>query len=503
LKTAKNIFKTLFTFTLCFLILAGSLALETSQANNLQTNPNYILKIESQPSDLLLGFQQQELSQPNSNFIFNFPTQIQAQSELTAFNVMQDTRYIMDKDTELKTLIAKNSEKRFHSKLETGRLIFDTRQTTNSIQTIQVGNTFLKPFTNGLYYISKNQNQITIGSLQGSFTLGVYDSSGNLADTLLIHRYQEVSYDGFLNPDNLEIRSLSSVNFIDNFRFSKYLSIDSNVLQGELFKLTFKGKTIQANQSKSIQASLAPLNFNQNKENFLHVYPFYKKLEDAKQLIRSGNSESLTTTLVEARQIYNQTITDYPSSQTLFHETANKNLQLMSGLSPLSEYNTLKVFMADLFSSSLDSVTALKLSLSLLEDINYGYDNSKPDIAVRSEQVLRKVIQSGLPEIEVSNKINLIVVIDNILETYPQSFTQDLFMARELISQDILSQTNDQDLVNQFEARKISFFQELIDLAQQGIIDKEKAKRIGFTIIESLPEDLQAQYRQDINQIDQ
>ncbi len=486
------------------MFLIVSLLVESSFANTVQSEPDYIFKIESQPSDFTLTFKDSEPAQPSSNFIFNFPTSLKANNNLSVINSFKDTRYVLSQDTELSTLIARNDDQRLHTKLESGQLILDARQTSQSIQTIQVGNVFLKPFTNGIYYLSKSENNTTIGSIQGSFVLGVYGSNGSLQSTLLIHRYQEVNFGSFLDPNSVEVSSLSSNNFTDDFRFSQFYNIDQSVLEGELFTLTFKGKTLKATNSNPIQASLSPLNFNQRKENFLIVYPFYKKLEDAKQLIKANNTENLSQTLAEARQIYSAAITEDPTGQSLFRETANMNLQLISGLNPLSKYNSLKIFLADTFSNSLDSVTALKLSLSLLEDINYGYDNSKPDISVRSEQVLLKVISSsGLKEIQTSDKINLVVVMDNIIDTYPQSLTSTLFRAREQVVQEIMSETDDQDLINQFEARKITFIQEVINRAQSGDIEIEKAKNISFTIIETLPEDLQDTYRLQLNEIDQ
>jgi hypothetical protein len=472
-------------------------------ANSIKTEPDYLFKIESEAETFELTFDE-KTNIAESNYIFNFPTRIKSNNDLSVINAFKDTRYILGQDTSLKTLIAKNEDKRFHTKLETGKVIIDARQTSQSTQTIQVGNTFLKPFTNGIYYISTKNGQTTIGSLQGSFTLGVYSSTGSLSNTYLVHRYQEVSFEGDLAPQNVEITSLSSNTFVENFQFSEYYNIDKSVLEGELFTLTFKGKTITPNSSSNWQASLNSLNFNQRKKNFLTVYPFYKKLEEAKSALKTNDTEQISQILSDAKTIYNNAITENPSSQSLFQETANQNLQLISGLNPLSKYNLLKVFLADTFSSSLDGVTALKLSLSLLEDINYGYDNSKPDIAVRSEQVLRKVItSSGLKDINSSEKVNLVVVMDNIIDTYPQGLTQTLFMARESVVNEILAQTNDQDLVNQFQARKITFLQDTIQNSKNSAIDIEKAKKLSFTIIETLPEDLQDTYRQELNAIDQ
>jgi len=334
--------------------------------------------------------------------------------------------------------------------------------------------------------------------------LGVYNESGELSSTLLIHRYQEVSFEGRLDTQNPQVSSLSTSNFLDNFRFSEFYGIDQSVLEGELFSLTFKGKTVKATDSKSLQASLSSLNFNQRKKNFIEVYPFYKKLEDAKQAIRQGDADQVTNILAEARGIYTESITNNPESQSLYSETANANLQLISGLNPLSKYNILKVFMADTFSSSLDSVTALKLSLSLLEDINYGYDNSKPDISVRSEQVLARVISSqGLKDTEVSTKVNLLIVIDNIIDTYPQSLTTALFNSRESIVLALKEEADDQELINELEARKIQFIQDIISDTKDGKFEVEKAKDISFTIIKTLPEDLQETYRQELNALDQ
>lgn len=500
----KNNLKPILAFAACVILLVVSLLVESSFANSIKTEPDYLFKIESSTQSFDLSFRDKTSETASSDFIFNFPTSIKSNQDLSVINSLKDTRYILSKDTVLKTLLSKFDQRRFHTKLETGKVIIDARQTSQSTQTIQVANTFLKPFTNGIYYLSTKDGQTTVGSLQGSFTLGVYDDNGSLASTYLLHRYQEVSFDGSLDPQGVEVDSLSSTSFLDDFRFSEYYNIDKSVLEGELFTLSFKGKTITPNTPSSWQASLNNLNFNQRKKNFLTVYPFYKKLEEAKTALKANNTEQISQILSDAKSIYNNAITESPASQELFKETANQNLQLISGLNPLSKYNLLKVFLADTFSSSLDSVTALKLSLSLLEDINYGYDNSKPDIAVRSEQVLRKVItSSGLKDINPTEKVNLVVVIDNIIDTYPQALTQTLFQARESVVNEILVQTNDQDLVNQFQARKITFLQDIIQGSKNSTIDLEKAKKLSFTIIETLPEDLQGTYRQELNAIDQ
>lgn len=487
-----------------FTFLFTTLIVESSNANNIQTTPDYLFRIESAPESFTFDFQDQADTTPTSPFVFSFPQTIKSNQDLAVLNALKDTRYILSNQTELQTLKAIFSEGRFHSKLEEGQVIFDARQTSKSVQTIQVGNTFLKPFTNGIYYLSKNNNQYTIGSLQGSFTLGVYDGNGQLETTLLIHRYQEVNFEGSLDPRNIQVKSLSSNNLLDNFKFSEYYGLDQNVLEGELFQLTFKGKTVTPTDSKKIQASLSSLNFNQRKKNFLEVYPFYKKLEDAKQAIRRNQTDQVSLILAEARQIYTSSITENPESQSLYAETANANLELIAGLNPLSKYNILKIFLADTFSSSLDNVSGLKLALSLLEDINYGYDNSKPDISVRSEQVLSKVVESqGLQDVDLSNKVNLVIVIDNIISTYPQALTSQLFSARETIISQIQEDSIDDNLVAQLEAQKINFIQDTIDRAKSGVLDLDKAKSISFTIIKTLPDDLQDIYRQQLNQLDQ
>lgn len=500
----KKNYKIIIGLLSCVVFLFITLLVESSVANTTQSSPDYLFKIESSPEDFEFNFLNSDNTTSNSEFIFDNPTKINSKSELSVLNAYKDTRYVMSQDAVLDTIIAKDQEKRFHTKLSDGQVILDTRQTSQSVQTIQVGNTFLKPFTNGIYYLSKNNESYRIGSLQGSFTLGVYNESGDLSSTLLIHRYQEVSFEGRLDIQNPQVSSLSTSNFLDNFRFSEFYGIDQSVLEGELFSLTFKGKTVKATDSKSLQASLSGLNFNQRKKNFIEVYPFYKKLEDAKQAIRQGDTDQVTNILAEARGVYTDSITNNPESQSLYAETANANLQLISGLNPLSKYNILKVFMADTFSSSLDSVTALKLSLSLLEDINYGYDNSKPDISVRSEQVLARVISSqGLRETDVPTKVNLLIVIDNIIGTYPQSLTTALFNSRETIVSALKEEADDQDLINELEARKVQFIQDIISDAKDGRFEVEKAKDISFTIIKTLPEDLQETYRQELNDLDQ
>lgn len=500
----KKNFRIIISLLATFTFLFTSLIFETTTANNLDATPDYLFRIESAPESFTFDFPDEENVTPVSPFLFNFPQSIKSNQDLAVLNSFKDTRYILSEGTEIQTLKTIFSEGRFHSKLEEGQVVFDARQTSQSVQTIQVGNTFLKPFTNGIYYLSKIGNQYTIGSLQGSFTLGVYDSNGQLETTLLIHRYQEVNFEDNLDPQNIQVNSLSTNNLLDNFRFSEFYGLDQSVLEGELFRLTFKGKSITPTDNKSFQSSLSALNFNQRKKNFLEVYPFYKKLEDAKQSIRTNQSEDVSAILAEARQLYTSSITENPESQSLYAETANANLQLIAGLNPLSKYNILKIFMADTFSSSLDNVTALKLSLSLLEDINYGYDNSKPDISVRSEQVLSKVIESqGLKESDLPNKVNLVVVIDNIISTYPQALTSQLFSAREVMVSQIAEESLDENLVAQLEAQKVSFIQNTIDRAEDGEIDIDKAKDISFTIIQTLPADLQDTYRQQLNQLDQ
>ena len=500
----KNLIKYLLTFVFCFSFLTATLVAETSSNNVIDTSPSHVAEIKNNLDSLEFVLPQSSRQQTNQNrFLYTFPRRIISNQELSVISFFQETNYILDANTELEVLIAKNQEKRIHLNLISGSVIIDNRLANESIQTIQVGNTFLKPFTNGIYLLTKDGSNITLGSIQGSFSLGVYDSTGQLSNTYLIHRFQEVNYDSVLSPQNFKTNPLASRAYLDRFRFSNISSINEDLSKSRLFKLNFKGKVYTPTQSQGFFASLNALNFNQNKENFLNIYPFYRALEQAKQDILKNNSANLSEFLVQARETYLKIISEDPNTINLFNQTANQNINLMVGLSPESNLNALKIFLADLFSSQLDQSTSLKLALSLLEDINYGYDNRKPDIAVRSEQVLVKSVNApALLQNELSDLTNLLIVIDNILETYDTAYSLEIFQARESVIKSITSKTQDPQILNQIQARKLNYFQRVLSLGQERKIDIPKAKRIAFYIADSLPEDLQQQYRNQINQLD-
>lgn len=498
--------KALTTFTLAFLLLVTSLFIENSLASQKITEPDYILKTETNLENFqVLQQDKEEFQNIQSKFFFNFPKKIKTvDAELTHINLFKDTNLILGKNTTLETLIATSSDKRIHQKLEQGELIIDNRQTNQSVPSIQTSNVFFQPFTNGIYYISNKNGNVTLGAVQGSFLVGIFNSQGELSNKLIIHRNQQVDFPSTgLNPNDLKVSSLASIPHINKFKFSEFFSIDDSILEGELFQLVFKQRNITPQGSPSWQASFQAINFNQNKKDFLNIFPFYQKLEEAKMDIRTNQSKNLSNLLVESRQIYNDTITKFPDSAKKFNQTANQNLQLISGLSPLSDLNDLKIFLTDTFSQNLEPATALKTGLSLLEDINYGYDNSKPNISVKSEQVLNKVFASqGFKDLQVEDKVNLLVVIDNILSTYQASYTLELFQARELVASNILENIEDPALAESIQTSKINYLQEVIARGQSESIDSAKAKRIAFFLVDTLPEDLQADLRSQINNID-
>lgn len=481
-----------------------TLIAESSYTNSIDITPANVVEFKNNQSSIEFTLPKTtDYQAAQSKYLYTFPKKIKSTQELSVLSFFNESNYILDKDTELEVLIAKDQEKRLHTKLISGTLILDTRLAKHSIQTIQVGNTFLKPFTNGIYIVSNLDGQIRLGAIQGSFSLGIYDQTGQLSNTLLIHRYQEVSYKGLLPIDTSAVSSLSSQRLIDTFRFSKFQNISEDISKSELFKLSFKGKSYTPDSDKVFTAKLNSLNFNQNKKNFLNIYPFYSSLDNSKKDILSNQSESLAEHLSEARTNYLDIVTNKPESLELLNQTANQNLDLLVGLSPTSNLNSLKIFLADLFSKDLNQDTSLKVALSLLEDINYGYDNRKPDISVRSEQVLSKVVSSpALANNNISDLTSLLVVLDNILETFDQSFSIEILQARETIISLISTKANDPELLNQIQARKLNYFQKVIDLAQEGKIEIAKAKRVAFFITDTLPEDIQQQYRNQINQLD-
>lgn len=353
------------------------------------------------------------------------PKMIRTQNEASSFTVFDSSYFALAPNSDLDTLIFTND--RYHGVLNEGQLILNNKTELNKT-TIQLGNALVDPYPNGIFYLSKQDNQLEIQVLSGNAEIGIYSADGKLKRTFLLTKFSQISaFDAFAEEGDMQIEKPVKTNELyQDFVSEKLIPTVSDIINSEnIFTLNYKGQEIKPETENKLLSLFSGLSFNQKKRNYYTFLPFYIEINN---ILKKSQSTPVTENDIKSlKEIYLTEIANNTNAISQFREVVESKSQYIFAITADDNLYRLKVYLDTFLASSSPSSRAL----SELEDLYYLYPQN--DFVTISESLER--IKSIAPSLGKEDAIKILAILDNLAETTIQANSEDLFDTRAIISQ--------------------------------------------------------------------
>lgn len=334
-----------------------------------------------------------------------------------------DSVYIgLDSNTQINTLIF--TKDRYHANLSSGQMVLDTN-TSNFKTTMQVGNILINPYLNGIFYLAKIDNQITVQVAEGNAEVQVYSDDGLLKRKFILSKSNQITaFDSFAVEGEIQIQKPVADNpLLEDFK-SEIPNTSQKILADNVFTVKYKGQELSPSSRGALASVFSSLSFNKHRKNYNSITPFYIKIN---QLIQKSAKAPITEQdTLNLNNIYLSDIANNLDALEVFRKNLTEKYAYVLAVSPNDNLYQLKLFLL----SYLNQVSPASIVLTQLNDLYVLYPESRL-IQINSVFENLTVTVSSLAKNEAAN---ILTIIDNLAETTIQANTRDLFEFRDLVS---------------------------------------------------------------------
>lgn len=351
-------------------------------------------------------------------------------SEEATFHAFEDAFLTLSENTELKTLTFNNNK--LHLLLQTGEVTLDTRLSNKPVS-VQVNNILVKPFQRGVIQISKIDGVITVASIKSQAKITQFNENGDQSEEYILPRAKQISFQGQLSASKWNPSKLL-------YQAHDIVDLDSKIN----FTLKYKGESVLPDDTKGFLASITKsLTLNDNKREFLSLYPFIQNLNQAKTSLLKEDIAASKVDLANAKVTFDEETIKNASAINSYQSKITEISEKLVGLNADNRLNPIKAHIINNYLKLVDTNLYLNFALSFLEDSAIYFNNDK---TVEAEIALKqaKTLIEMTPSLDDETKLDLSTIVENLLIEYPEAnFTQTyelLFSLTE--TTDYISQIN-------------------------------------------------------------
>jgi hypothetical protein len=397
---------------------------ELSLPNNgfIHSSPSSIQVLDNSVNSIFIQY---DLNEKATKFVSQSrkaPKVILTNSQAGGLKLFDSTYMGLGQNTSLNTLIFMKN--RYHGVLNKGQLILDTKTSSSNV-TIQVGNASIRPYLNGLYYLSVIENEITIQVLNGNAELQIYSDSGELKRKIILSKYNQVkTFDSFAVEGDIKIEKPVKDNDFYTEISELIPSNQEKITSDAVFTLNYKGQTIKPSTNNKLGSVFSSMSFNQKRKDYYSISPFYIELNNLIQKsLKLPVSEQDTLKLNE---IYLKEIANNINALKVFRVTLQEKYAYILSVNPDENLYQLKLYLLQYFNSLPSAI----IILSELDDLYVLY----PDEKLVQTNAIFDHLKLITQDIGKADAQNILAILDNLAETTIQSNTRDLFELRNDIS---------------------------------------------------------------------